>query len=477
MLKSQNFKKLIIFTSLHVIFFVALLSIFRPIAGLDVPENFFWGKHLEFGYYKHPPLFAWISHIFAIFFGASAFTNYLICGVLMFVSFIGIYFIAKEFLPEEKALIAVLLLEGLTYSGINTRIFNANSVQIPFWILTTLFYIRAIRAKNLIYFGLFGAFLGLGFLGKYFTLLLGFVIFLSFISLKETRDLLKTPLPYFAVLCFFITISPHIYWLFQNDFLPFSYAKSQQIRDCSFLSCRKPSISFFALSVASFLPLLAGFFAIVKKVKLKKIDFQNPLQNVLLSVSVLPFVISFFSALILGMYIVATWSQPMFFFLPIFFFTFFDFEFKENLKKRLKIYLILCFSLWFLVIIFSGFRDDKFKGQYNRDVKEISRNHAKKWEEEFGKPIKFISGDTLEVGTFFLEFPHTIVIPYNNLRFAPYIKKEEVQKEGFILLQACNSSKICINLGESMEVREVVLTSLRKKPLYIFVIYKKPLAN
>jgi 4-amino-4-deoxy-L-arabinose transferase-like glycosyltransferase len=459
------------------VFFVGLLSIFRPIAGLDVPENFFWGKHLELGYYKHPPLFAWISHIFAIVFRASTFTNHLICGVLIFVSFVGIYFIAREFLPEERALICVLILEGLSYSGINTRVFNANSVQIPFWILTTLFYIRAIRFKSLVYFGLFGAFLGLGFLGKYFTLLLGFVIFLSFISLKETRDLLKTPLPFFAVLCFFLVISGHIFWLFQNDFLPFEYVKSSQLRDCSFFSCRKPSIGFFALSIASFLPLLIGFFSIVKNVKFKKINFQNPLENVLFFVSILPFVISFFSALILGLYVLSTWSQPMFFFLPIFLFNFFEFEFRKNWEKRLIIYLIVCFFVWCLMILFSGFRDEKFKGQYNRDLKEIARNHAKKWEDEFGRPLKFISGKTFEVGRFFLEFPHTIVIPYNNLRFAPYVKKEDIEREGFILILPCNSDKICINLDEGMEVKEVVLTNLRKNSLYIFIIYKKPLAN
>jgi 4-amino-4-deoxy-L-arabinose transferase-like glycosyltransferase len=477
MLKSQSFKNTVIFALFHAIFFVLLLSILRPIPSLDVPENFFWGKHLEWGYFKHPPLFATISHLLAIVFGASAFTNYLICGVLMFFSFLALYFLAREFLPEDKLFLAILLLEGLTYAGINTRVFNANSVQIPFWILTAFFYLRGIQTKKLIHFGLFGAFLGLGFLGKYFTLLLGFTIFLSFISLKETRNLLKTPLPYFAVLCFFAVIYPHIDWLFKNDFLPIEYAKSKQVRECSFLECRRPFFIFFASSVASFLPLLLGFFALVKNVKFKKLNLKNSKENLLFAVSIFPFAISLLSALIFGMDIAGTWSQPMFFFLPIFLLYFLEFEFRENWKKRLKIYIILCFFSWFCVIVFSGVRDAKFRGQHYKEIQKIALEHTKKWQNEFDKPLKFVAGETLEVGIFFVANPSTIVIPYNNLRFAPYVKKEDVVRDGFLLLQTCNSQDLCIKLEENQEVRDVISTTLRKKPIYIFVIYKKPLAN
>ncbi len=477
MLKSQSLKNTIIFSLLHGLFFVLMLSVFRPIPGVDVAENFFWGKNLEWGYYKHPPLFAFISHIFALIFGASAFTNYLICGIFIFATFIAVFFLAKEFLPEEKAFLAVILLEGLSFAGINARTFNANLVQVPFWVLSCLFYVRGVKSKKMLDFGLFGVFLGLAFLGKYFALLLGLTIFLSFISVKETRNLLKTPLPYFAVFCFAVVIFPHIYWLFQNDFLPFQYIKSEQNPNCNFFACRKRAFDFVLISISSVLLMVLGFLYITKNRKIKTFNLQNFKENFLFFISILPFAITSVSSLVLGYFIVSKWGATMFFFMPIFLLYFVNFEFAKNLKKRLKIFVISCFAIWGLIIIGSGLNDLKTKGQHFAVMKKIAIKHTKNWEEEFKKPLKYVAGNTLDAGTFYLFNTQINVIPNKELKFTPYIQKDDVESDGILLLENCPNYTLCRNLSQNEEVRGNYEVKLKKHKTFIFVIYKKPLAN
>ena len=146
---SKYLKNTILFSLFHATFFVVLLSLLRPIPGVDVSENYFWGITFELGYYKHPPLFAWVQEVFGRIFGISVFTSYLTAQVFIFITFISVFFLGKEYIGERKAFIAVLLLEALSFAGITGRTFNANLVQIPFWVLAPLFYLYGIKTKKL----------------------------------------------------------------------------------------------------------------------------------------------------------------------------------------------------------------------------------------------------------------------------------------------------------------------------------------
>ena len=44
----------------------------------DVAEAISWGRHLELGYYKHPPLFGWIAGLWFSVLPANEFTAYLL---------------------------------------------------------------------------------------------------------------------------------------------------------------------------------------------------------------------------------------------------------------------------------------------------------------------------------------------------------------------------------------------------------------
>lgn len=459
----------ILFALLHAVFFVCMLSIFRPIPSADVVENFFWGRHFELGYYKHPPFFAWVSAVYAILFGTSVFTSYLIAQSFIFITFIAVFFLAKEFLPAKKAFIAVLLLEALSFAGIAGRTFNANLAQIPFWVLAPLFYIYGIKSKKLIHFGLFGFFLGLSFLSKYFTLLLAFTIFVSFVSNKKTRELLKTPLPYFAVFIFFIVVSPNIYWVFNHDFLPMQYIASEQPKTGFWAVKLRYTIPFIFLSIITALPVVAGVFYLFKIKTFNGINMQNPLDNLLFCLSVIPFAVLSFFAIITQMFILVKWSATFFFTLPIFILYFWQVTEKPAFNKKLKLFLAFFFFLWGIIIIVSGIRDAINKKQFSEDIKSLALFHLENFKKETGKELTLVAGNTLEAGFFsFYSKKNLAVLPENNISFAPYITPDKL-KEGYIFIMSCNK-EICD--GEKFgKVKEIRKTEWKKKPVTLYVIY------
>jgi 4-amino-4-deoxy-L-arabinose transferase-like glycosyltransferase len=469
----------ILFALFHAIFFVIFLTIFRPIPGVDVSENYFWGVNFQWGYYKHPPLFAWVQEFFGKVFGVSVFTSYLTAQTFIFITFISTFFLAKEFVGFRNAFFAILLLEALSFAGITARTFNANLVQIPFWVLSSLFYLYGIKEKNLwkslLYFALFGLFLGISFLGKYFTLLLAFVIFISFISNKETRKLLKTPMPYLAVCVFFLTIFPHLIWLAKSGFSSILYIASEQNSSCSFLGCRlKYGGAFFISSIISILPVIAGFFLYFKNLKLKVFNLQNPENNFLFCISVLPFSIITILSLLNGMFIVVKWSATFFFFLPIFLLHFWKFEEREGLKKRIIIFTISLFVVWALVMFISGKKDKKDKGLHYKMIQSLAETEGEKWEKEFGRTLKIVAGETIDAGNFAMfskERPS--VMPYNNPEFATYISEKMLKEEGYLLLQRCETKDGCNpeNIGI---LQESYLTKIKKSSFFLQVIYVKP---
>jgi 4-amino-4-deoxy-L-arabinose transferase-like glycosyltransferase len=472
---NKYLKYSILFASLHAFFFITFLTLFRPIPGVDVAENYFWGVNFEWGYYKHPPLFAWVQEIFGKVFGISVFTSYLTAQTFIFATFISTFFLAKEFIGFRNAFFVILLLEALSFAGINARTFNANLVQIPFWVLSSLFYLYGIKKNNPWYFALFGLFLGVSFLGKYFTLLLGFVIFISFVSNKETRKLLKTPMPYLAVLVFFLTIFPHLIWFVKSGFSSLIYISSEQNNNCSFLGCRlKYGGSFFILSILAILPLIAGFFIYFKNLKFKGFNLQNPENNFLFCISVLPFSIITILSLLNGMFILVKWSATFFFFLPIFLLHFWKFEERGGLKKRIIIFTSSLFVIWALVMFISGKKDVKDKGSHYALIQNLAETEGEKWEKEFGRTLKIVAGDTMDAGNFAMfSKERPLVMPYNKAEFANYISEKMLAEEGYLLLQRCETNDGC-NAKNIGILKEMHLTKIKKSSFFLQVIYVKP---
>ncbi|MFV0322663.1 MAG: glycosyltransferase family 39 protein [Alphaproteobacteria bacterium] len=217
-----------IFPYIFITAFILLWSTITAITSynlpLDVLENLSWGQLWQWGYYKHPPLQAWLQELMVMIFGHQDWPAYLLGFASVGLSFYGVYAIAKWF--KYPGWLAALLPVGaasIYYYTFRATEFNANVASLPIWVAYIAVFLRACEYKNIPYWLLLGFIAALGMYTKYSFAILLFASLPSILIIKKYRPLLWHYGPYLAVLVMMACLLPHIVWLIRTDFLPLQY--------------------------------------------------------------------------------------------------------------------------------------------------------------------------------------------------------------------------------------------------------------
>ncbi|GJM01530.1 MAG: hypothetical protein DHS20C08_00310 [Rhodomicrobium sp.] len=224
---------------------------------LDViREGLSWGTEWQLGYHKHPPLTSWIANTSYELFGD--FGPYLISQLFICLSYIFSYLLGKQLIGARAAAAATLLLATVFYYQWPTPEFNHNIAQIPFWAAAIYFFHQAMQKSEAVWWYCLGAVLALGALTKYTIALLVPLMFFFMLFGKQQRAKFLSPHPYLAAMLGLIILAPHLYWLTENDFLPFKYydARSALEQSPSVLMRLLNPIKFILAQIADHLPLL-----------------------------------------------------------------------------------------------------------------------------------------------------------------------------------------------------------------------------
>lgn len=194
---------------------------------LDVVEGIYWGQEWQLGYYKHPPLPAWLV--------GSAFEllgdvgPYLLSQLAIASTYWAVYLIGRDLMDERRAAVGTLLLAGVFYFSWPTPEFNHNVAQMPAWAWATFFYLRAFTTNRWVdWLGLGGA-CAVAVLTKYTVATLFVPMAALALARPQWRQRLLSWRAVAAVAIGLALAAPHLVWLVQNDFLPFAYAESRAV--------------------------------------------------------------------------------------------------------------------------------------------------------------------------------------------------------------------------------------------------------
>ncbi|KGK42382.1 hypothetical protein LH51_07630 [Nitrincola sp. A-D6] len=230
---------------------------------LDVVEGLFWGQEWQWGYYKHPPLPAWLVQISWL--ALADLGPFLLSQLTLLVTLLFVWLLGLRLLSREKAALGTLLLLGVYYFTWPTPEYNHNIAQMPFWAAATYFYHCAITDGRYRHWLLLGLCVGLGLLTKYVIVVLLAAMFLHLLTQRETRkQLLHWPL-WSGVLLMGAIFLPHLLWLVQHDFLPLAYAEKRSGGALGLEAHLLGPLKFLLVQLLDHLPLLlllaaSGFF-------------------------------------------------------------------------------------------------------------------------------------------------------------------------------------------------------------------------
>lgn len=153
------------------------LAYFLPMSG-DEAYFIIWAKHLDFGYYDHPPMVGWILYLLR-FIGHGELLMRL--PAVLFSSVIGmlIFRLLMPYGEERAAWVAVIfLLSPVTLMDV---LITTDTPLILFVFLSVYALVRALQRDSRVWYALSGAAMGLAFLSKYFAVLLGLAYLAFFV--------------------------------------------------------------------------------------------------------------------------------------------------------------------------------------------------------------------------------------------------------------------------------------------------------
>src|SRR6478752_7994652 len=213
---------------LHAVVWTALPTLLYANLPLDLIEALTYGREWQLGYDKLPPLPWWLVEIIHRVIGHD-FAYYLLAQIAIVAALWLIWLTARPLVGPVGALVSVLIVDGLHYLNFTSAKFNHDVVQLPFWALAGFAFHRALRGGWIGHWLLLGLATGMAFWAKYFVLVLAAPLAVFIVFDDRARKTLATPGPYVAVAAALIIMAPHLVWLVQNDFLPFTYAEHRAL--------------------------------------------------------------------------------------------------------------------------------------------------------------------------------------------------------------------------------------------------------
>lgn len=207
----------------HCVVWILVPLLSQPSLPMDAVEMIYWGQEWQLGYYKHPPLPAWIAALVSMLTANSEGSLYVISQLFNAVTLWAVWTFARKFLHPWTALCATFALEACYYITFTTPEFNNNVVSRCLWALAILYGFRALETMRKRHWAIVSVCLGLGLLSKYDTVLLIAALFGFSIWNDRARQCWETSRPFMAFGIIAAIISPHVVWLWQHDFPTVSY--------------------------------------------------------------------------------------------------------------------------------------------------------------------------------------------------------------------------------------------------------------
>src|SRR5499427_161137 len=210
--------------------YVALWTLYGAIAKgsqdihADMSEQFALGRELALGYPKHPPLAMVVVRAWFSVFPTADWAYYLLAMVNVALALWIAWRLSARFLDGEKRAVGLALLTLVPFFNFHGLKFNVNTILLPLWAATTLWFLRSFETRRPFDAALAGLFAAASMYGKYWSIFLLLGLGVAALSDSRRAAYFRSPAPWVTIAVGALALAPHVAWLIANDFAPFFYA-------------------------------------------------------------------------------------------------------------------------------------------------------------------------------------------------------------------------------------------------------------
>ncbi|QDG75612.1 glycosyltransferase family 39 protein [Labrenzia sp. PHM005] len=446
----------ILYSGLLCLCYALLPSLTFPNPPLDVVEGFAWGRELQLGYTKHPPMQAWLLEASYLLTGGHSLGAYWLSALCAALGYWFIWLIAKELgLSGWQGFWAIVLTSVTFYFTLPLPEFNPNILQIPVWAGMMFFFLRAISKGALLDWVLLGALAAFGFYTKYFVVLLIGTIGLYMLVYADARKHLTKPGPWICAVVFLLLVSPHLYWLYETEFLTFRYALGRSNPAGSLFDHVYNPVNFFLAQVANH----AGLFIVIAlglswqtirtfKATLTSQVGPEPAANAdrfLLWFAFLPLAVVLLISAVTGSEFKHMWGTPLFVLSGLVAVRFLHLPALWSAPKR-SLASAVVIQLIFLGVLFGqAVLEPLWKTKHSR-IHYPGQSTADVlvdiWKEKVGTDLAYVAGDMWTTANVTLHAPSrpSMFLEHDPL-LSPWIDLEDVQDKGVMIIWRGDSAQ------------------------------------
>lgn len=426
-----------------------LLAAFLPLSTeLDSIEQVVWSQSWQWGYYKHPPLPSAMLHVLNLLSGGPSIglTAFAAQGCVA-AALIYVWLLAKQMLPQKLAIVAVLITSLIAYHNFRAFAFNHNIVSLPFTAAALYYFYCAVRyPKRLSNWLLMGLVCGLAMLTKYSAALIMASFFVYIVWQRLWADVLIIRGLLVSSVVFMLVFSPHVVWLAENNWLPFTYLNDELALSGNRVAIYARFLANQITRLSFTLPLLLWVWYLRKKGVIKVTATQsvespgtsNDLRF-LLTVLFTPLILAMMTPLLKGSVLNSNWVSA--FFLPAgilvtkcLFYRFDETQLLKHANRLTWITQTVILIFFFLgAVVYPAAMGRKatllFPGQALTDkVTEI-------WHRQQKAPLAIVISDTWTGGNVLLHArPEPILLMDNNAEISPWVNANDVAACGAFII-------------------------------------------
>lgn len=434
--------------AIHLVLWTLVPILVCPNLQLDLVEDLALGKEWQLGYWKHPPL-PWWAADFAYRLTGQIDAVYVLGPLAAVLCLYAVWLLGREIIGPFRALIAVLVLEGIHFYHFSAVKFAHDQMQLPFWGFTGLFFYRAVRRGRLLDWALAGAFLAGAFWSKYAAFPLAATLGLILLFDPRARPAWRSAGPYLMALVFACVIAPNAWWLVESHFTPFQYVSMRAKEAAHWYQYLLFPLQWTGTQIFFLLPafglvavLYAGRAGPPKPGPANRPspgpdDHRAFDRRYVAALALGPFAITTLVAAVLGRLPVAMWGYPLWSFAPLAVLTWLG---PVEEQRRLR-----GFAAW-SIAVFAGFLivypvDEVFEPLLHDRPKAsqfpgaaLADAVSREWHDRFGAPLAYVCGSEFaanNVAVYSPDRPHVLV--HCDPKLAPWIDAADLRRRGVMV--------------------------------------------
>ena len=190
----------------------------------DMTEVIAWSRQLAWGFQKHGPVSAVLVWAWFSVLPVAEWSYYLLAMVMPAGALWIMWRLSADYLAVEKRVAGLALMTFVPFFNFHALKYNVNTVLMPVWALTTWWFLRAYERQSLAYAVLAGLAAAVAMMTKYWSVFLLAGLVVAALSDARRAAYFRSLVPWVTVAAGFALLAPHLYWLTQHDYAPFSYA-------------------------------------------------------------------------------------------------------------------------------------------------------------------------------------------------------------------------------------------------------------